>query len=629
MNDVSKTPMMPVGRRTVLTASLGAVTVGLVPATGAHANGRSLVTLTPGDLSDPAVAIQEAIDQVHAAGGGTVRLPEGIHELTATLWLRSNVALVGDGRESTVLREAPTLGARPIIMIIGSADQRVENVALRRLTIRNGSATTTAAPKNTVVTPLSVVGKDGIVAEYVDGLVMEDLLVTEIGGQYGFRCKMARRVTCRATRFFRCTYAAFVAMVETEHLLVDQCEFDTITTMPPVYPNQYLFATGYDKLNQGEYLVRDVTVQNSRFTNNPHWQAMNTHGGERITFRNNHCENVLVGVIVSNVVGAARTSALHDITIEDNTFLRGTASHEGKPSATTTCGIVAAGHVTELGRTIVIRRNRVVGFGGNHPAMAAIRSYRVVDAVIEDNDIEDFHQFGIVLFQGSFGAVIRRNRFAGVRSAIPGWEGRTATIAVPVDGQAHGIEISGNEVLPVIPEHRPRHFLWSAGPNINVVLSHNRIDAAGIAAEWLSQPDYFPVDRVATPDQNLILRRGERVTDLRGRTVNRCLLPRTGYGGLDTVTVLTTATATSGSTAITIAPSFLPTLNSEFFAAYGMLPPGMNVTVAGAGPEGGDLDAQVIRMANATTIILDRPVATSVVGATVRRQLLTWQRRDR
>ena len=55
--------------------------------------------------------IQMAIDLIKRAGGGVVRLTDGVFTINAQLNLSSNLVLVGDGIERTIIKLAA--GARP------------------------------------------------------------------------------------------------------------------------------------------------------------------------------------------------------------------------------------------------------------------------------------------------------------------------------------------------------------------------------------------------------------------------------------------------------------------------------------------------------------------------------------
>jgi hypothetical protein len=80
--------------------SIGAIGVGLRATCG---NGQPFSLLTA--AADNATEwIQEAIDRVAAAGGGTVRVPPGIHVVNGAIELLSNVHLKGSGTGATILK---------------------------------------------------------------------------------------------------------------------------------------------------------------------------------------------------------------------------------------------------------------------------------------------------------------------------------------------------------------------------------------------------------------------------------------------------------------------------------------------------------------------------------------------
>ncbi len=59
----------------------------------------NVITVAPGE------SIQQAIDAANEAGGGVVFLKAGVHPLSETLFLKSRVSLVGEGRERTILQQ--------------------------------------------------------------------------------------------------------------------------------------------------------------------------------------------------------------------------------------------------------------------------------------------------------------------------------------------------------------------------------------------------------------------------------------------------------------------------------------------------------------------------------------------
>lgn len=75
--------------------------------------------------------IQAALDAVSEAGGGVVILAEGIHEVSNTLTLRSNVTLVGYGKDRSIIRQSKELRGS----IIDTSSGCVENFVFKDLSI--------------------------------------------------------------------------------------------------------------------------------------------------------------------------------------------------------------------------------------------------------------------------------------------------------------------------------------------------------------------------------------------------------------------------------------------------------------------------------------------------------------
>ncbi|SFS96369.1 glycoside hydrolase family 55 protein [Marininema halotolerans] len=68
------------------------------------ANVKNAPYLATGDgITDDTFAIQQAIDDVSAHGGGMVTIPAGVYYISATLWLKSNIHIQGSGIDRTIL----------------------------------------------------------------------------------------------------------------------------------------------------------------------------------------------------------------------------------------------------------------------------------------------------------------------------------------------------------------------------------------------------------------------------------------------------------------------------------------------------------------------------------------------
>ena len=73
--------------------------------------------------------IQQAIDDVSSAGGGTVNLAAGVHQIDTSIKIKSNVTLNGTGSAAT------TIQTNQVIKSIEQASEGMENVTIRNLNI--------------------------------------------------------------------------------------------------------------------------------------------------------------------------------------------------------------------------------------------------------------------------------------------------------------------------------------------------------------------------------------------------------------------------------------------------------------------------------------------------------------
>lgn len=106
-----------------------------------------------GATADPAIdnraAIQSAIDAAHAAGGGTVYVPAGVYGVlvhptgNGSIYLHSNVFLIGDGIGETVLRVMDGSSDRITGIVRTPSGEATTNYGLADLTLDGNRANTT------------------------------------------------------------------------------------------------------------------------------------------------------------------------------------------------------------------------------------------------------------------------------------------------------------------------------------------------------------------------------------------------------------------------------------------------------------------------------------------------------
>ena len=86
----------------------------------------NVVTVEPGS------SIQAAIDAASSAGGGVVLLKAGTHVLTEKITLKNRITLCGEGREQTLLKQAPSFTTGTAI---GSGKERLTDILIKNLTL--------------------------------------------------------------------------------------------------------------------------------------------------------------------------------------------------------------------------------------------------------------------------------------------------------------------------------------------------------------------------------------------------------------------------------------------------------------------------------------------------------------
>jgi polygalacturonase len=80
----------------------------------------------------PTSSIQQACDQVNAAGGGTVNLSSGVYTIYSTVELHSNITVSGVGAGQTIIKGPASGYSWPIVEVTGD---NIHNVTIQRLTI--------------------------------------------------------------------------------------------------------------------------------------------------------------------------------------------------------------------------------------------------------------------------------------------------------------------------------------------------------------------------------------------------------------------------------------------------------------------------------------------------------------
>lgn len=572
---VTRRRLLGVGAAATLSGAIGATAV---PA--AHAAPTTVSVPPASGDEDSTAAIQAAVDAL-PPDGGTVSLEGATYLVGHPIALRSGVTLTGAGAGTTRLVDHPSLGNRPLLSIVGSEGASVSAVTVAALSLRNGTASTGSF----------AAGRDGIVIDHANRVLLERIEVTEIQGQYGVRAQRTAGLDIRSSRFHRCTYGMVIILPDCSRVHVADCEFDTLTST--VYPNTYTFATGYATLNSGTRWTRGLVVEDCTFRNNPRWEGLDAHGATDVVFRRNHIENVQVGIVVGNTNGAVTDPRLERVLIEDNTIIQGT----GRPGW---YGIVVTG-AARRARDVTIRGNRVRGFGGTDSRIGTINVFRADEVTIEDNTIDDYGMNGINLYYGVFGARITGNRIRNLGNRVAGQP--TSAITAVTSG-CYGLVVGDNVIESESPDQQP-DFAFRAAGNQSWQLAGNQV-LGGTRVATYSGIDHLPVDKDVLPTATALQYHGGDVL-LSGdgpRVAWRAVQPRDGYGSTDTSTVMGTARVRAGDREVELLAGG-PT-------DWTVFPPGMSVVVEGAGRGGESLHTTVL--ANTGTMSAgDKPYGPTIL----------------
>lgn len=556
-------------------------------------------------VTDDATAIQNAINASGNSGGGIVYFPAGTYLVGTSLsWTFDGIQLVGDGVDVTIIRDITTLGSNPIISLIGTSGNYVKNTTIRNLTIRNGTATTATYTNN----------KDGIKLEYVDGFNLFEVKITEIQGTYGLRTKYSNNIKVSDCIFYRVTYAGMTVLIECENIWVQRCTFDTATSTTTA--NTYLFSTGGETLGEGTFGVKNLWIQDNVFLNNPRWEGIDSHGVENCVITGNYIENCRVGIMLGLVTDYWSNAVLKNCFISENIIIRGTG--EDNQSGIVVNGEIDTTHLY-MAEKIQINNNKIYGFGGSATVtVGAITLYLVKNVIVESNTIDDFAQAGITCYYNVWDAKILKNQMIDCRG------GASSTVTAAIHLNSVGlinILIDRNVLAPTSNSKSAQYFVRCGSNNYayTQIGTNNSIKHTA-SGNLYSNSGSLPVDKSSTPSYPSFV----FLMGIGGVAVDTTYKPgwvcsavgsgKIGYGSLDTTTVLVTATSTAGSSTVTIESSTYD---------YRHLAPGVAITIAGAGTAGADLSCIVLSN-DKTTVVINTPIVTSVTGANVKYQGITF-----
>ncbi len=546
-------------------------------------------------ITDDAAAIQAAIDAAVTAGGGIVYFPAGTYLIGTTLsWTGDNIILLGAGKDVTIIRDHANLGANRLIYLQGTALDYIQNVTVEGITFRNGTASDAEY----------TLGKDAIRVEYVDGLNIRNCKFTEVQGAFCVVLKYSKNIKIKDNEFYRWTYSAISILIECENIEIENNKLDTATSLTQA--NVYAIATGYEQLEEGDFFVKNLWIRNNKIYNNPRWEAIDTHGGENIWIENNYAENCKMGIMCGIVTGIVGNPVLKNVNIIGNTLIQGTGE-DGM------CGIIVQGSDDGVIRAegINIHRNKITGFGGTGDSNHGTIQLSIVNRFsVQNNEIKEYAQFGVNLYYWVMNGTIKNNKFGNARGGyVPSY---ISAICIGRSfGGGYNVTIENNVSEIDDLAKAPGQLIYAFVPFISTQIRGN--SANHVLTALYQNYGYLPVEKSSQPTTNLTQKYGDVILTDTGKPGWYVSAPQIGYGSLYT-DVIVTVDITSGSNVATI--------NTNQAGDYRCLPEGMNITIAGAGAGGADLNARIIKNEK-TTIMLDTNAETTVTNANLTYQTLT------
>lgn len=533
-------------------------------------------------ITDDTISIQNAINN-----GDTIIFPKTnkFYRVLNSIEIPSNKHLIGLNK-ATIYNDS--VNEHNIFNFIGTNEIKKENLIIEGLTIKNGLASTGSYINN----------KYGIKIDYAKNITIKNCVIKEIQGLWGLEFKRSQILRVYDTLFEKGTYGLMILEIESEDVIVENCIFDTLVS--ETLPNTYLFATGGGSTN-GDFLVKNVKVNNCKFLNNPRWEGIDTHGGENIYFTNNYIENVEKGIVVGIRTDYTVNPISKNIFIENNIIKRGDLNIDLVQH-----GIVITGTYDDPDykiENVLINNNVIDGFGDgtNTGFNGAIELNATRNVKITNNVVKNVVKNGILLYVDNNNILIENNEIYNKINPT----GSTYGFAIAMrENSAYNITIKNNNIYSNKLGQK-----FDAGIRVYTTFCHFIIDKNNIdAINKFESFGSLPVLKPSTP----LLPANEREYSTDSNNKVSYISTDTKFHGGNLDTSFSTFSGNLGSNI----------LNCDSPFGY-RIPENCEISIVGAGAEGGDLITTVLKTCK-NFIVLDKDILTSVVSTSINHIATTW-----
>lgn len=388
--------------------------------------------------------------------------------------------------------------------------------------------------------------------------------------------------------FENATFQMLYLLPEVRDVLVDNSIFDTIDGN---YNLNYLFATGRVDTETYDYSVKNIIIKNSKFLNNPTWEAIDTHSANGFIVENNYIENCRVGIMA--LAGSTKPVTtdpvkLANVTIKNN-YMKCSKNGEGRYGIIIGCN-------DNLGENVTIENNKIVEFG-DRETRGAINIEGLKNFNIKDNVILKSEGTGICLSY-CYNGNIDSNQIIDTHN-----ETRDDYGIFAIAG-AWDINITNNTIknlnTPKLINGIRSSFLSNFNLNNNNVIANNR---------------YRILGTVTSGEIN-------QYTDQIGRggnyVYNNFQIP-THYCTDENVHPATSGNISNVSVTGTSGTNELTSNNAIYYLA-----PNEEITISGAGESGADLTTVITDFITKHKFKVKDNISTSVENATVSATAGTW-----
>ncbi|MCM3359760.1 right-handed parallel beta-helix repeat-containing protein [Psychrobacillus sp. MER TA 171] len=244
-------------------------------------------------------------------------------------------------------------------------------------------------------------------ANYAKNIVIHDSFIHDIGF-YGIKAEFADNVTVTNTNIEDIGYAG-IGGFSVSNFNVDKSHIKAIA--PGTDGNAYgvFFSRKGSKSDLKQYpRSKDSSVTNSTIEDIPLWEALDTHGGENITFNHNKIRNAKVGIAFVNATGDGKKGIFGT--------QRSTAKCNQIEGIGKGCGIIVAGSTSDYSSGLTISGNQLTNAGKEGSSISgAICAKLTKDLIIEENTLKNSFANAISINTHNTQFLITKNKIQDVQ----------------------------------------------------------------------------------------------------------------------------------------------------------------------------------------------------------------------